>query len=107
MSDLRVHVHREGKKTAQLICNWCGLPHDVEPEYKAEVLERGRKEIEENKKELEKAGLTITPEQTWTCGACFLYLRLPDEGKFLIDGIKTECDHEVPKERVDAWANLP
>ena len=100
---INIHIHPTGEKTDELICNWCGLPHPVESEYKEEVLERGRKQIEENKAEIKKAGIEITPEQTWTCGTCFLYLEVPAEARFLISGLKTECDHDVPETRVDAW----
>ena len=85
---VRIHIHLPGEeKTEELVCNWCGLPHKVEPNYKKEVLERGKKLLEEYH-------LTdqVKPEETWTCGACYLYVnKLPP--------IKTECNHVVPKER--------
>lgn len=93
MSDdeLRIHLRFSGEKTEQLICNWCGLPHPVEPEYKKEILERGAKQLKE-------LGLTdVTPEETWTCGACYLFVnRVPAE---LAQKLRTECEHEVPRER--------
>jgi hypothetical protein len=92
-TEVRVNVHAQGNKTEELVCNWCGLPHPVEPAYRQEVLERGRKEVEEYKSKL----VVFTPEETWTCGKCFLHLHgLPD---FVIEVVKTECDHEVPTER--------
>lgn len=103
--EIRINLHQKGEKTDELICNWCGLPHPVEPEYKQKVLERGRREVGENQEAIEKAGIKITPEQTWTCGACFLYLSLPEDARFLFEGIatahKVECDHEVPETRED------
>jgi len=95
---LRIHIHNKGEKTASLTCNWCQEPHQVEENYKSEILERGKEHIEENKEEIEKRNIQITPEQTWTCGKCMLFLHKVPEG--LIDGIQTDChDHEIPKER--------
>ena len=87
--DLRINIFNKGKKTAQLICNWCKEPHAVEPEYREEILKRGAEQ-------LKKHGIThITPEETWTCGKCMLVLHgLP------ADALKTDChDHKVPERK--------
>lgn len=89
--ELRIHLHPSGEKTEQLICNWCGLSHPVEAAYKKEILERGVRQLKE-------LGLTdVTPEETWTCGACYLVVnRVPPE---IAKKLRTECTHEVPGER--------
>lgn len=85
---VRIHIHESGNKTTQLTCNWCGLPHDVEPAYRQEILNRGDRIIQENN----LVG-QLTPEETWTCGACYLFLHnLP--------ALRTECNHTVPRERI-------
>jgi len=98
-SDLRIHLHGRGEKTAQLICNWCGEPHAVEPEYREQVLERGARELEELRRQEGSAVpdevKALRPEQTWTCGKCLLFLN-----NVPANAMTTEChDHEVPKER--------
>ena len=79
-------------KTEVLTCNWCRLPHPVEPGYKSEVLARGAERIEEARKANALADADIKPEETWTCGRCMIHLMgLPET-------MRTEChDHEVPK----------
>jgi hypothetical protein len=103
MSDLNIHIHQSGEKTAELICNWCKEPHAVEPEYREEILKRGVERIEEFRQEAEKMPDVMAkidelgPEETWTCGRCMLFLNgLP------LDAMKTDChDHEVPEERIE------
>ncbi len=89
MSDINIHLHKSGTKTAELICNWCGEPHAVEPEYREEILVRGAEKL------AEMAIEDIKPEQTWTCGRCMLALNnLPPSY------LQTDChDHEVPLKR--------
>jgi hypothetical protein len=99
--DTRIHFYGQGEKTDQLICNWCGEPHAVESEYKEQILERGATELEELRRLARQGNISddeikaLTPDQTWTCGKCMLFLNnLP------IDAMMTDChDHEVPKQR--------
>ena len=100
MSDserLAIHIHNQGEKTAELICNWCREPHAVEPEYREQILERGAKELDELRRQdaVPDEIKALTPEKTWTCGKCLLFLN-----NLSPDAMKTDChDHEVPKER--------
>lgn len=88
---LRINLHQSGEKTETLVCNWCGLPHPVEADYKAQVIARGKEILAEQPIE------GVTPEDTWTCGACYLFVNgLPE---FVIEAVRTECNHTVPKER--------
>ena len=92
---LRINIFPQGEKTAELICNWCGEPHAVEPEYREERLKRGAEQILELRKQ--GAKIDIKPEQTWTCGKCMLVLN-----GLSPDAMKTDChDHEVPEEKYD------
>jgi len=93
---MNVHLHKSGEKTAELTCNWCGEPHAVEPEYREDVLLRGAKILAEYKSKDIKIK-DIKPEQTWTCGRCFLVLHNHPS-----DFIPTDChEHEVPKEKIE------
>ena len=95
--DIRIHIHRQGTepKSAELICNWCQEPHAVEPSYRKAALERGAIEIAKLRVGGHEIPDDLTPEQSWTCGKCLLYV------KGLPDTLKTDChEHEVPTERV-------
>lgn len=98
MPDVNIHVHpkeEDRDKVNILTCNWCKEMHAVTPEYKQEALARGAKRIAEMKAEYpEDVSPDITPEDTWTCGRCFVFLmHLPAD-------TKTEChEHAVPKNR--------
>jgi protein-arginine kinase activator protein McsA len=95
-SVVNIHLRpQEGEdaKTETLVCNWCHLPHKVEPEYKQDILVRAAERLAEA---LEAGGLTdderaLKPEDTWTCGKCMVQLLgLPTT-------TRTECpEHEVP-----------
>jgi protein-arginine kinase activator protein McsA len=96
MDSINIHLHpreQERDKTRILVCNWCNELHDVTPEYKEEVLARGAEIIAEALKADPKLD-PIKPEETWTCGKCYLYLmNLPTN-------IKTDChDHPVPEKK--------
>ena len=98
-AEARIHIATQaaGKRTAELTCNWCGLPHLVESSYHFDMIERGKKLIGEAKAASKNGDpvINITPEETWTCGRCMLYhCALP------LDAMKTECsDHDVPETR--------
>lgn len=90
MSDININIYRQGDKTETLTCNYCKLPHPVEPEYKASFLARAAEKIKEAEKHAGKE-LGIEPHEAWTCGACTLVLNgIP------ADAFRTECSHPVP-----------
>lgn len=97
-TDLNIHIMPQGKNTDTLTCNYCGEPHAVDPEYKQMILERGKERLKES-------GITdIKPEETWTCGKCFLKLqKIPDE---LARTVQTDChEHHIPSERKYQFEN--
>jgi len=95
MEEVKIHLREdEGEKNTVLTCNWCKQPHPVEQSYRDDILKRGAEKIEELRKEHPLDLVPdLVPEDTWTCGKCFLYLTGLPAG-----AAKTEChDHDVPR----------
>src|SRR6516225_3313030 len=98
--EVNVHVFPKGEKTETLICNWCGEPHKVEAAYKEEIIRRGQERLDEvaalDDPEAKKQAALMDPDETWTCGNCYLFLMF---GR-VSDIVQTEChDHKVPDTR--------
>lgn len=98
--NVNVNIRKQGRKAVLLKCNWCKEDHLVEPGYREEVLKRGVERLAElatqvTSQEDKVKVASIKPEETWTCGRCFLVLSgMP------VDSIRTDChEHEVPKEQ--------